>query len=615
MQLNEKLKNLPAKPGCYIFKDKEGKVLYVGKATVLKNRVGSYFQKSRPHDARIQLLIRNIADVEVIVVDSEMEALILENTLIKDRKPRYNIALRDDKSYPYIRITKEDFPQVFVTRKMVRDGSLYFGPYTDVKNLRQTLKTIEQIFPVRSCKYNLSPEVLKRGSVELCLDYYIKKCKGPCQNLFSKEEYGQVIAQIKSLLRGRTEQIFKQLNTEMLQLSQNLEYEEAARVRDKLVALENYSNSQKVVQSDGRDKDIIAVSKDGDDACAVLLRVRAGKILGKQHKYIKNAEWFNAAQLLNSFVNNYYFNTKDFPQDVLIQEEIESQKILEEYIKESSERAVHIYVPQIGEKKKLIEMAQKNARYLMSELKLQKLKNKNYVPHSVTALQRDLRLKKTPRRIECFDISNIQGTDPVASLVCFVDGKPSKKDYRIFNIRIKETPDDFAMMREAIERRYSRLKREEGTMPDLIIVDGGKGQLSSAVEILKRLGLESQSVIGLAKRLEEVFFPGISEAQMLPRTSSSLKLIQQLRNEAHRFAITAHRKRRIKRTLTSELDKVEGIGPTRKAHLLKTFGSVKKMRTLTIKEFVNKGKLPEKVAQNLFDYFTKQNKKQNKRRN
>lgn len=603
MDLKEKLANLPAKPGCYLFKDKNNKVLYVGKATVLRNRVKSYFQKSRPLEPRTQAMVNKIADIEILVVDSEIEALILENTLIKDRKPRFNIDLRDDKSYPYIRVTKEDFPQVFVTRRIIRDGSSYYGPYTDVKNLRSTLKTLQQVFFIRSCKYDLNAQVIAKGSVSLCLEYYIKKCKGPCQKLFYKDDYNLMIEKVRRFLKGHSEEILSDLKKEMEEQSKELQYEEAARTRDKLQRIENYRNNQKMVQNDTRDSDVLVVQKDENDACAVLFKVRDGKILGRIHKYIKDAEWYKEAELLNSFINDYYFSTEDIPQDIMVQFKTEDQRLAEEYLSEKSARKVKFLLPQIGEKKKLIDLCLKNAGYLLEELKLQRLKTKDYTPHAVKALQRDLRLVVLPKRIECFDISNIQGTDPVASMVCFVDGKPKKSEYRKFNIRIKSTPDDFAMMREAVERRYSRLIREKQSMPDLIIVDGGKGQLSSAVAILVKLGIKEQPIIGLAKRLEEVFFPTANDAQMLPRTSSSLKLIQQLRDEAHRFAITSHRKRRSKRTLTSQLDKIEGIGENRRTYLLNVFGSVKTIKEASIIELIEKGKLPQKTAQNVFEYF------------
>lgn len=603
MTLQEKLDNLPAKPGCYLFKDKQGQVLYVGKALILRNRVRSYFQKSRPFHPRTALLVKRIADVEVFVVDNEIEALILENTLIKDRKPRFNVNLKDDKSYPSIRVTNEDFPQVFVTRKIVRDGSSYFGPYTDVKNLRFTLKTLQRLFPIRTCKYNLNEETIRRKSVSLCLEYYIKKCKGPCQGLHSREEYDAVIRQVKSFLRGKTDDILKSLKREMEEQSARLEFEEAARTRDKLQALQTYRNTQKVVQNDGRDRDIIALAREDNDACAVLMKIRDGKVLGRVHKYIGDAEWYGTDDLIANFVRNYYLETEDLPQDILTETPVAEHETLERLLSGKSGRRVHFTTPQIGEKKKLVDMARKNARFLLEELKLQKIKAGERVPHAVKALKRDLRLEREPRRIECFDISNIQGTDPVAAMVCFVDGKPRKSEYRVFHIRVKETPDDFAMLREAVQRRYSRLLKENKSLPDLIVIDGGKGQLSGVVRVLRELGLEKQPVIGLAKRLEEVFFPGVSDAQMLPRTSSSLKLIQQLRDEAHRFGVMHHRKRRKKRTLVSEIDRIEGIGPRRHSQLLKRFGSVKKIREADVEQLIRVGGLPQKIALNVYNHF------------
>jgi len=603
MTLQEKLDNLPAKPGCYLFKDASGETLYVGKAAILRTRVRSYFQKSRPLEPRLNVLVKRIRDVEIFVTDNEIEALILENNLIKDRKPRFNVNLKDDKSYPFIRITSEDFPQVFVTRKIIRDGSEYFGPYTDVKNLRFTLKTLQRIFHIRSCRYDLNPEVVAKKSVPLCLDYYINKCKGPCQGLFSKAEYALVIDKVRRFLKGKTDGIVSDLKLEMAEQAQQLEFEEAARTRDKLQALEAYRNNQKMVQSDERDRDVIALKKEDDDACVVLVKIRDGKILGRIHRYIKKAEWHNEEQLLESFLSDYYLEAGDIPQDILLQRDVEESATMAQLLTERSGHKVNIHVPQIGDKKKLVDLTQKNAGYLLEELKIQRLKAKDYVPHSLQALQRDLRLPTVPRHIECFDISNIQGSDPVASMVCFIDGKPKKSEYRRFNIRTKNTPDDFAMMREAIERRYARIVKEEKDMPDLIVIDGGKGQLSSASTVLTRLGLGDQPVIGLAKRLEEIFFPGVSDAQMLPKTSSSLRLIQQVRDEAHRFAVKGHRQRRSGRTLVSQLDGIEGIGLQRRNKLLKEFGSIKAIRELSIKELVERGRLPERVAQNVFEHF------------
>lgn len=612
MNLKEKLQNLPSKPGCYIFKDKKGLILYVGKAAVLRGRVRSYFQSSTPYHPKLAALVKRTADLELIVTDTEVEALILENNLIKKHKPRYNVNLKDDKSYPYIRITKEDFPQVFLTRKIIRDGSQYFGPYTDVKNVRYILKTLKMIFTVRSCKYALSPGMIKNGKVQLCLDYYIDKCKGPCQGLQSKEEYDREIERVRRFLKGRTSKIVKELRREMQTCSGSQLFEEAAKVRDKLKTLEDYRNSQKIVQSDQKDRDVLAVAKEDDDACAVLFKIREGKIIGRVHYYMSRVEWKSTAEIAESFLNQYYFKSDDLPQEIFLQTEIENISTIESWLTERSGRKVNIFIPKMGEKKKLMNLGEKNARFLMEELKLQKLKAKNYVPHVVKALQRDLRLDKEPKRIECFDISNIQGTDPVASMVCFVNGKPKKSEYRRFKIQIKDTPDDFAMMREVIRRRYSRLIRENKDMPDLIMVDGGKGQLSSAMSVLNELDLRDQPVIGLAKRLEEIFFPGISGAQTLPHTSSSLRLLQQIRDEAHRFAITFHRERRKKRIIVSELDKIEGIGEKRRNHLLKVFGSVKKIRLASIEELTGKGKIPKNTAKRIYSFFHPEDNKMNK---
>jgi len=603
MKIEDKLKSLPTKPGIYQFIDKKGKILYVGKAINLRNRVRSYFQKSRFLDPRLNIMVKKLSDLEFIVTDSEVEALILEANLIRQYKPRYNINLKDDKSYPYIRITAEDFPQVFPTRRIVRDGSSYFGPYTNVKDMRNALATLKRIFAVRSCKYNLTPETIEKKKVDLCLDYYIKKCKGPCQGLQDKEEYLQIIENVKEFLRGRTSHLQKELETEMQAMSGRQEFEEAARIRDKIEILEKYRNSQKIVMSDARDRDIFAMASEDDDACAVIFKIREGKVINRVHYYLDSVLHKKSNEVLEQFINQYYTRTEELPNEILVIEEIERQSVIEKWLSSRSDRPVKIIQAKAGEKKKLVMMCEKNARYLLEELKLQKMKARNFIPHVVNSLQRDLRLPIPPRRIECFDISNIQGRDPVASMVCFIDGRPKKSEYRKFSIQTKSTPDDFAMMREVIYRRYTRLLNENKELPDLIVIDGGKGQLSSALSVLNELRIKDQSIIGLAKRLEEVFLPGLSDPQMLPKTSSSLKLLQHVRDEAHRFAITYHRQKRKKRTLHSELDNIQGVGPKRRNDLLKKFGSIKKLKELNLEELKQEGNLPEKIAVNIFDYF------------
>ena len=603
MSIDDKLKSLPAKPGIYQFVDNKGQILYVGKAINLRNRVRSYFQKSRSFDPRLLIMVKKISDLEFIITDSDVEALILEANLIRKHKPRYNINLKDDKSYPYIRITSEDFPQVFPTRRLIRDGSSYFGPYTNVKDMRNALATLKRIFSIRSCKYNLTPETIEKKKVDLCLDYYIKKCKGPCQGLQDKADYLHIIENVKEFLRGKTSRLQVELEAEMHRLAEEQKYEDAARIRDKIDILEKYRNSQKIVMSDSKDRDIFAMASEDDDACAVIFKIREGKVINRVHYYLSSVLHKKNNEVLEQFINQYYTRTEEIPNEILLIDQIERKEIIEKWLTSRSDRPVKILIPKSGEKKKLVLMCEKNAKYLLEELKLQKMKARDNVPHVVNSLQRDLRLKKPPRRIECFDISNIQGTDPVASMVCFIDGRPKKSEYRKFAIKSKSTPDDFAMMREVVERRYSRILKEKKELPDLIVIDGGKGQLSSALSVLNKLKIKDQPVIGLAKRLEEIFIPGYSDAQTLPKTSSSLKILQQIRDEAHRFAITFHRQKRKKRTLQSDLDKIAGVGPKRRNELLKKFGSIKKIKNLNVEELKELGNLPEKIAHNIFKHF------------
>ena len=603
MTLTTKLKNLPVKPGVYLFRDAKGTVLYVGKAIQLRNRVRSYFQKSRPHDPRLMIMVNKINDLEFIVTDNDVEALILEANLIKEYKPRYNINLKDDKSYPYIRITNEDFPQVFPTRKVIRDGSDYFGPYTNVKDMRHALNTLKRIFQIRSCRFDLSPNVIEQKKVQLCLDYFIKKCKGPCQGLQSRLAYAATVEQIRQFLRGKTDALLEDLQTAMKQNAAGLEFEEAARIRDKIEALEKYRNTQKVVFSDRADRDLFALAHEDEDACAVIFKIREGKIIGRVHYYLKGTLHLSESEILEQFIKQYYSQSDEVPPEIFLPTALTDETVIQHWLSGRLSGNVSLVIPKTGPKKKLMDMSTRNARYLLEELKVQREQTKGRIPHNVRSLQRDLHLKNPPRRIECFDISNIQGTDPVASMVCFVDGKPRKSQYRKFKIQTKKTPDDFAMMREVIFRRYKRIIDEKQTMPDLIIVDGGKGQLSSADSVLKKLNLSGQPVIGLAKRLEEIFIPGHPDAQTLPRSSSSLRLIQQLRDEAHRFAITFHRERRKKRTLTSRLDEIPGIGPARRERLLRVFGSVDRIRKATAEDIRNKSGVPGALAEDIYKFL------------
>jgi len=601
--LQGKLDNLPSRPGIYQFKDKTGKIIYVGKAKVLRNRVRSYFQEGRPVDPKTFRLVSKAADLEIIVTDSEMEALILEMNLIKEYKPRYNVNLKDDKSYPYIRVTNELFPRIFPTRKIVKDGSQYFGPYTDVGQMRALLRTVKRIFPIRSCNYHFTAEIIEKKKYKLCLDYFIKKCDGPCEGLISPEEYGKVVQLVVNFINGRDRQVAKELNEKMQGLAERRQYEEAAKIRDRIRFIEEFQFKQKVVTEDLTDRDIVAVAMEDEDAAGAVFKVRDGKIIGRQHYYLAGVFQEKYENVVASFTKQYYLKADFIPEEIYVPTEIPESEDVEKWLSEKRREPVKLITPKMGEKGKLIEMCAKNARLLLEELQLQKMKVKLRIPHSVAALQRDLRLEKPPRRIECFDISNIQGTDPVAAMVTFVDGRPKKSDYRKFKIRTKQTPDDFTMMAEAIERRYSGSLSQKLPLPDLILVDGGKGQLNTALGALEKAQLHQIPIAALAKRLDEVFVPGVPEPQNISRASSGLKLLQQLRDEAHRFGITFHRTLREKRMTASELEKIPGVGPSKRKALIKFFGSVDVVRQASVDELILVQGITDDLAQKIWEYF------------
>jgi excinuclease ABC subunit C len=597
----ERLESLPAAPGVYQHKDSAGKVLYVGKAKNLRSRVRQYFQRSRPVDPRMERMLAQAVDLEIIVTESEVEALILEANLIKRLKPRYNVNLKDDKSYPYIVITHEPYPRVFITRRVIRDGSRYFGPYTDVKNVRAALKAIRDIFQIRSCNYFIDDEAIQRRKFKVCLDYHIKKCEGPCEGLVSEEHYNGMIEQVAALLRGRTESLIRSLSAEMDAAAGSLQFEQAATLRDRIKGLQAYSQRQQASDLDETDRDIVGFAAEANDACGVIFRLREGKVIGRQHYYMGGVLERPEAEILEALLQRTYLDSDDVPREILLPGPPEDPAAMAAWLSGRRGESVELRWPLEGEEAKLVRLSQTNARFLLDELKVQKLKRAESVPHALGSLQRDLALAGLPRRIECFDISNIQGTETVATMVVFVDGKPRKSEYRKFKIRSADGPDDFASMREVIGRRYRRLLDEQGTFPDLIMVDGGKGQLSAALEVLRELGLRDQSVIGLAKRLEEVFVPGRSEPALLPKASTSLRLLQQVRDEAHRFAVTYHRSLRSKRTLQSELDLIKGIGKKRAQELLEAFGSVQGVKFATAEQLAEI--VGEKTAARIREFF------------
>ena len=577
--LKSKLENLPANPGIYQFLDKSEKVIYVGKAKNLRNRVRSYFHTGIT-SVKTLALVKKVVDLQLIVTDSEVEALVLENNLIKELKPRYNINLKDDKSFPYIRVTNEPYPQIFPTRNVVKDGSKYFGPYTEVKSMKNSLRLINKIFKIRSCKYFIDDEVIQKKKIKVCLDFHIKKCDGPCEGLISQADYNSMVNQVIKLLKGKTEDLIQELTWQMNKAASELSFEKAAEIRDRIEQLQVYSSKQKIVTNDFTDRDIIGCASEGKDVSATILNVRNGKLVGKRQFNLSAEANEELDQIYSAVIKFYYSEYVELPREIVLEVLPSDSETLIEWFKEKESKEPKFIVPQRkSETKSLLEMCRQNAILQLKEIQLQRMKKDGNVPYVLAALKRDLRLKNLPKRIECFDISNLQGTDTVASLVVFVDGKPKKSEYRKFIINEVDGPNDFASMMEVIRRRYTRVIDEKKPLPDLIMVDGGKGQLSSAIKVLKEINMPEFEIIGLAKRLEEVFLPEHSEAQTIPRTSSSIKLLQHLRDEAHRFAITFHRQRRDKRTFTTELTEIKGIGNSIAAKLLTEFENINSIKT------------------------------------
>ncbi|MFI5263757.1 MAG: excinuclease ABC subunit UvrC [Candidatus Kapaibacterium sp.] len=615
--LEERLESLPKSPGVYQFKNAAGKVIYVGKAKILKNRVRSYFQNYARGvgDAKFRALVEKIADVELLLTDSDVEALILENTLIKKLKPRYNVMLKDDKTYPWVCVTNEPYPRVFITRRKRHDGSKYFGPYTEALYLRYLMRTLREIFPIRTCTFDIDEDFIIRKKTRVCLEYHIKRCEGPCEGLVSQEHYGAMIKRVKQLLTGRTKDVEKELREEMHRLSDQMQFEKAAERRDQLAILADYVNKQKVVTDEFVDRDIFAIASEDDDACGIVFKVRDGKITGKQQFFFANVEGKEQEEVLEALLERYYSMADYIPEEIFLPIELSDPDTFEAWLSRRTRelsndedagamKSPKLIVPKIGEKVKLISMVQSNARFSLGEIKIQKLKQDDFVPHVLKALQRDLRLKKPPRHIECFDNSHFQGSETVSSMVYFENAKPKKSEYRKYKNKTVEGIDDFASMKEVVYRRYAKLQEDNAEMPDLIVIDGGKGQLSSAYEVLTELKLTNIPIIGLAKRLEEIFVVGSSESLLLPKSSSSLRLLQQIRDEAHRFAITFHRSLRDKRTLQTELTQIPGIGKKKAMKLLEECGSVEGVRHTSEPELVRLVGLP--AMKKIVEYFKEQ---------
>ncbi|MCY4223537.1 MAG: excinuclease ABC subunit UvrC [Bacteroidetes bacterium] len=605
-----KVSELPTSCGVYQFLDKNEKHLYIGKAKNLRSRVRSYFRDDDNLQGRIKLLVAKAVDVQVIVTDNEAEALILEDNLIKRCKPRYNINLKDDKTYPYICIKNEPFPRIFTTRRIIKDGSKYFGPYADVRALNRVLKAIRSIFKIRTCSLDLSPQPILQGKYKTCLEFHIKKCEGPCVGNQSIESYDETVSQIEMLLKGHTSAL-KQTLTELMQkASEDQQYEEAARLRNQIEIIKSYSQKQKIVTSKPVDRDLfaLATARDENAAVGICFKVREGKIIGREHKVMRQIDGHDDAIILQRYVENYYAQTAFFPDEVYVGTMLDKPETIMEFLSDQRGKKVPLHVPQRGDKADLMRMVEANAEYILGEYKLELLKRgEDRIPFAIKALMTDLQLKHLPKRMECFDISHLGGTDTVASCVVFQNGRPRKSDYRSYKIRgvPDGKPDDFLSMEEAIRRRFRRIHSEDGPWPDLVVVDGGKGQLSSAIKALKQTDTYGKfPIIGLSKRLEEVYFPGDSEPFHIAKQSASLQLIQRIRDEAHRFAITLQRKQRKKRVLHSELLGIPGVGPKTMQKLIRAFGSVRRVRDAD--EMILKNLVGSSLAKNIQEYFSKQ---------
>lgn len=609
----DKLKYIPDRPGVYLFKDAEGDIIYVGKAVSLKSRVRSYFHAAAAQSPKVRSMVERAEDLEYIVTDSEVEALILESNLIKEHRPRYNVILKDDKSYPYLKVTlNEDFPRVHITRRVVRDGSRYFGPYTQVGAVHETLNLIRRIFPFRSCK-----ERVLQPKSRPCLNYHIKRCLAPCTGEVDREEYRAMVREVCLFLEGRQEELVKKLTSRMIDAAEKMEYERAARLRDQIRSVEKVLEKQKIISSQGEDQDVVAMAAGDGEAAVMVFFVRGGKLLGRESLLLKGAGDTPPEEIIASFIKQYYHQADFIPGEILLPGiPAEEQDVISRWLSAKKGSRVYLRVPRRGEKKKLLDLVEKNACLALEEAILAREAGPGG-SRDAAELASSLGLEGC-RRIECYDISNTQGTEPVASMVVFEDGKPSPAQYRRFKIKTVTGPDDFSSMREVIGRRFARAREERElinsgrlstkeakfhVLPDLVIVDGGKGQLSAAREAMAGTGYAHIPLYALAKEEELLFSPGNELPIRLPGDSRALYLVQRIRDEAHRFAITYHRQLRTKRNLKSLLDEIEGIGDVRKKALLKAFPTIGAIAGATPEQLAAVPGMNRPAAEAVYEFF------------
>lgn len=593
-QLQQRLETLPTEPGVYLMKNAQGHIIYVGKAVNLRNRVRSYFQSGKGHSAKVRVLVTQIVDLEIITTRTEVEALVLESNLIKHHRPYYNALLKDDKHYPFLKLTmEEDFPRLVVVRQRLNDGARYYGPYPDGQGMHQAVHLIEKLFPLRKRK---NPQFRERP----CLNYYMNRCLGPCQGLVDKVRYRQMVDDVASFLEGKHEKIIARLKVEMQTASEELDFERAAMLRDQVQSLEGFRQRQKVVGDPTDDQDAIGVSHDDQIAIFQVFQVRQGKLIGRLI-FSLPAEGEAIADVLETFLTQYYERTDNLPREVLLPMAIEGESALAGWLSERRGLKVSVKVPQRGEKRDLMDLVAKNADQELGRQRLVRMaESRTAATGGPAELARALGLEAVPARIEAFDISHLSGSDIVASMVVFIDGRPAKAEYRKFKMKTVHDNNDFASMHEVILRRFRRSQDGDWPLPDLVIIDGGKGQLNAALDAIETVGAECPPIFGLAKREEEVFLPGKKDPLILPANSPSLHLVQQVRDEAHRFAVTFQRQLRGKRMTASVLDEVTGLGPARKKKLIEQFGSVAKLRDLSPEELESQAGLPKAVAAALY---------------
>ncbi len=590
----EELKKIPHRPGVYQYWDSENELIYIGKAKDLRNRVASYFVKELNVNAKTRVLVSKIRKITFTIVDTEVDAWLLENSMIKKHQPRYNVMLKDDKTYPWIIIKNEPFPRIYWTRRIVKDGSKYLGPYASVSMMHTILNVIRETYPLRTCNLDLTKEKIDAGKYKVCLEYQLGNCKGPCQNYQTFEDYEHSIEEIKEILNGKTGAVIKDLKSEIDQAAVTLDFEAAHKLKRKFDLLDNYQHKSTVVNSSITEVDVFNIASEEKYAFVNYLKVMHGTIIQTQTIELKKRLDESDEELLTLAISEFRSRYGSTSKEIIVPFNIDLD-----------DSTIKFTVPKLGEKKKLLDLSAKNVIFFKSDKmdQYEKLNPDLRVERLLTKMMTDLRMNQLPRHIECFDNSNFQGKFPISAIVVFRDGKPSKRDYRFFNVKTVEGPNDFATMEEAVHRRYRRMLDEGGELPQLIIIDGGKGQLSSAIKSLKLLGIDKQvTVIGIAKRLEELYYPGDQYPLYLDKKSETLKIIQQLRDEAHRFGITAHRKKRDKSTLVTELELVAGVGKTSAEKLLKYFKSVKKIKEASITELQEVVNL--KQANAVFDYFS-----------